>query len=101
MESPFAPWRNLLIVVALIVGMRVFATSESAEVGDGVSIDGAHFPPELKMGGSIQQLTGGGTRTKYNVAKVYAVALYLDSRGAASSLQQYAGAKPAAQVPGP
>ena len=64
--------------------------------GDGTTIDGISFPPELKMGGVRQQLTGGGTRTKYGVAKVYAVALYLDSRSASSSLKKFAGAKASA-----
>ena len=39
-------------------------------------IDGIAFPAAIKMGGVQQQLTGGGTRTKYGVAKVYALALY-------------------------
>ena len=45
------------------------------------------------MGGINQMLTGGGTRTKYGVAKVYAVALYIDSTGGASALKKYAGPK--------
>ena len=46
------------------------------------------------MGGVAQTLTGGGTRTKYGVAKVYALALYIDSAGGASSLSKFAGAAP-------
>ena len=41
-----------------------------------------------------QALTGGGTRTKCGVAKVYALALYIDSAGGASSLSKFAGAAP-------
>jgi hypothetical protein len=57
----------------------------------GTSIDGLAFPPAIKIGGHLQQLTGGGTRTKYGVAKVYAVALYLDSTAASKSLGSFAG----------
>lgn len=100
MESPMVPWRNMMIVAALCIAARQFsgATEGKTAEGDGIFIDGAQFPAELKMGGVVQQLTGGGTRTKYNVAKVYAVALYLDSRGAASSLKQFAGKKPAVSL---
>ena len=44
----------------------------------GTTIAGLSFPAALKMGGVAQTLTGGGTRTKYGVAKVYALALYID-----------------------
>ena len=98
MESPLAPWRNVILVAAILVGCRYYAGSDVDSVGDGISIDGAEFPTEIKMGGIRQQLTGGGTRTKYNVAKVYAVSLYLDSRGASSSLKRFAAKKPAAAL---
>ena len=90
-EWTFAPWRNILIVGLAAVALRYSMGTGSSEGGDGISIDGIFFPPDLKMGGVLQQLTGGGTRTKYNVAKVYAVALYVDSRGAAGSLKKFAG----------
>lgn len=90
-EWTFAPWRNILIVGLTAGALRYSMGTSSSEGGDGISIDGIFFPPDLKMGGVLQQLTGGGTRTKYNVAKVYAVALYVDSRGAAGSLKKFAG----------
>ena len=96
-EWTFAPWRNILIVGLAAVALRYSMGTGSSEGGDGISIDGIFFPPDLKMGGVLQQLTGGGTRTKYNVAKVYAVALYVDSRSAAGWLKKFAGnAKPPA-----
>jgi len=98
-ESPYAPWRNVLLVGLVAMALRYSMGTSEAASGGGLTIDGAAFPPELKMGGVRQQLTGGGTRTKYNVAKVYAVALYLDSRGAASSLKPFAAsAKPPAKL---
>ena len=39
------------------------------------------------------QFSGGGTRFKFGVAKVYALALYVDTRAAASALKPYAGVK--------
>lgn len=53
-------------------------------------IDGAVFPPTLSKGA----LVGGGTRTKYGVAKVYAVALYIDSAAAGGVLKRFASSKP-------
>jgi len=81
-------------VVAALIAFYVRSMQGGGDAGDGIVIDGATFPGSLKMGGITQQLTGGGTRTKYGVAKVYAVALYVDSAGAASSLKKFASPKP-------
>ena len=67
--------------------------------GSGTTIDGLSFPATLKMNGVTQDLTGGGTRTKYGVAKVYAVALYIHSDGASSSLKKFSGPKPPTKQP--
>ena len=91
-------WRSTAVniaVIALAWQLGVFGWLGSVlglggAAGDGTSIDGLSFPPELIMGGVRQQLTGGGTRTKYGVAKVYAVALYVDSKAASGALKQYA-----------
>ena len=81
-------------VVAALMAFYVRYNGSSADTGGGITIDGASFPSELKMGGISQQLTGGGTRTKYGVAKVYAVALYVDTAAASSSLKKFASPKP-------
>ena len=78
------------LLVALVAAYFMFGGSSGAG-GDGTVIDGLSFPASLRMGYVDQQLTGGGTRTKYGVAKVYAVALYIDAAGAASSLKKFAG----------
>jgi len=91
MESKFAPWVNLLLIGVIAYALGAMDMSSGAAADGGTSIDGAFFPPELKMGGVRQQLTGGGTRTKYGVAKVYAVAAYLDAAGASSSLKKFSG----------
>lgn len=83
-------WAAAGLIASLLVGYAqhyFFATP----AGDGIVIDGRAFPPTVTVGGITQQLTGGGTRVKYGVAKVYAVALYLDRNGAASSLKRFAG----------
>ena len=71
-----------------------FPAASAGGSSGGTTIDGLSFPAALKMGGVAQTLTGGGTRTKYGVAKVYALALYIDSAGGASSLSKFAGAAP-------
>lgn len=52
-----------------------------AVVGDGatVDIDGLPYPTSLQLPGqkTPQLLTGGGTRYKFNLVKVYAVGLYI------------------------
>ena len=80
-------------IAAVLVTIVARVLSPEAPSGDGVSINGAYFSSDAKMFGTVQQVTGGGTRIKYNVAKVYAVALYIDSRAAASSLKRFAGGK--------
>ena len=81
-------------VVAALIAFYVRYSGPSTDTGGAITIDGASFPSELKMSGISQQLTGGGTRTKYGVAKVYAVALYVDTAAAASSLKKFASPKP-------
>ena len=86
-----------LAVLGFFASFGYLYLSSGGGGGDGTTIDGISFPAEIKMGGVRQQLTGGGTRTKYGVAKVYAVALYLDGKSATSSLKRYAnGGKSAA-----
>jgi len=86
---------ELVMLLACTAMYYRFASDfAGGEEGEGLVIDGIAFPSEVQMGGVRQQVTGGGTRTKYGVAKVYAAALYLDSRGAASTLKQYAGKTP-------
>lgn len=77
-----------MVVAVVVLGYSYLGGSAG---GDGTVIDGLSFPASLRMGYVNQQLVGGGTRTKYGVAKVYAVALYIDSSGASSSLKQFAG----------
>ena len=79
--------------MAGVVGYVLYSQNSTA-AGDGTIIDGIAFPGSHKLSGTTVQLAGGGTRIKYGVAKVYAVALYLDSRGASGALQPFAGAKP-------
>ena len=55
------------------------------------AIDGQQFPDWIKSGGSTRQLTGGGTRYKYGVAKVYALGLYIDEGVTTGALSKYAG----------
>lgn len=86
------------LVVAVVAGYFLFGGSSSASSGDGAIIDGLAFPASLRMASVDQQLTGGGTRTKYGVAKVYAVALYIGP-GADSVLKKFAGAKPPTNQP--
>ena len=81
----------LAAVAATLAGYTLFGGG--GDGGSGTTIDGLSFPATLKMNGVTQALTGGGTRTKYGVAKVYAVALYIHSDGASSSLKKFAGAK--------
>ena len=50
-----------------------------------------YFPDWIKSGGSTRQLTGGGTRYKYGVAKVYALGLYIDEGVASGALSKFAG----------
>ena len=78
------------LLVAAVVAY-VFYGRAGASSGDGTTIDGLSFEASVKMGGVSQQLTGGGTRTKYGVAKVYAVALYLDAAGGESALKKFGG----------
>jgi len=84
----------MMLVACTAFYYRFASDFAGGEEGTGLVIDGIPFASELQMGGVRQQVTGGGTRTKYGVAKVYAAALYLDSRGAASALKQHAGKTP-------
>ena len=52
-------------------------------------IDGAVFPPTLSKGSLVEAARG-----KYGVAKVYAVALYIDSAAAGGVLKRFASSKP-------
>jgi len=62
---------------------------DSSDTMSGLTIDGIKFPPSIKMGGPQLQLVGGGTRLKYNVAKVYAAAVYMHKSGSASAMKQF------------
>ena len=79
---------GLLCSVAYVYSPSLFGTTQQ----DGMSIDGRQFPATLTVGGVTQSLVGGGTRVKYGVAKVYAVALFLEVRSASSSLRKFSGA---------
>ena len=53
------------------LALLVVATAHAADVCSNTqAIDGQQFPDWIKSGGSTRQLTGGGTRYKYGVAKV-------------------------------
>ena len=53
------------------LAVLVAATAHAADVCSNTqAIDGQQFPDWIKSGGSTRQLTGGGTRYKYGVAKV-------------------------------
>jgi hypothetical protein len=80
------------LLVAICAWFAVFGGT-SGDSGTGTVIDGLAFPSELKMAGTTQRLTGGGTRTKYGVAKVYAAALYVDTGGASTLKKHTATAK--------
>ena len=68
------------------------ATANAADVcGNTQAIDGQQFPDWIKSGGSTRQLTGGGTRYKYGVAKVYALGLYIDEGTTTGALSKFAG----------
>lgn len=71
-------------------GSVLFGGGSDGSATDALVIDGLSFPPSMKMAGTQQLVTGGGTRTKYGVAKVYAVALYLDESGGKSALSKFA-----------
>jgi len=87
-------WQLIMIVTCAGLYYRLGSGTGTDDSQGSLAIDGISFPSEVKMGGVVQQVTGGGTRTKYGVAKVYAAALYLDSRGASSALKSYANGKP-------
>ena len=85
------PWPvsyGIWVLAAVAAIWYRYSGDSAAAAGGGIIIDGAVFPPSLERGGGA--LVGGGTRTKYGVAKVYAVALYIDSAGAAGSLRRFA-----------
>ena len=77
------------------MAMRYLALLCAAYAADVCSntqaIDGQPFPDWIKSGGATHQLTGGGTRYKYGVAKVYAVGLYIDDGAATGALRKFAG----------
>jgi len=82
------------ILVVLMVAFAYFHFDlGSAETGKDTKIDGIPFADTISMAGSSMQFSGGGTRFKFGVAKVYALALYVDTRAAASALKPYAGVK--------
>lgn len=86
---------DLFLLAACGIGYAYYANSGGASAtGDTVVIDGFAFPESLKMAGVAQQVTGGGTRIKYGVAKVYAAALYIDAAAAAGSLRSFAATEP-------
>ena len=70
----------------------LLAAANAADVCSNTrAIDGQQFPDWIKSGGSTRQLTGGGTRYKYGVAKVYALGLYIDEGVASGALAKFAG----------
>ena len=56
-----------------------------------VRIDGREYPKWLQHIGKKQVLTGGGTRYKYGLAKVYALGLYIDEGAISGRLGAWAG----------
>ncbi|KAL1495522.1 hypothetical protein AB1Y20_016886 [Prymnesium parvum] len=94
------PVRLSALVVAAAAGAYFLYTYTTAVSGEATIIDGITFPSEIRASGSVQKLCGGGTRFKYNVAKVYAVALYFEpsaaARGGADSLKPFVGSTAAA-----
>ena len=84
------------------MAMRYLALLCAAYAADVCSntqaIDGQPFPDWIKSGGATRQLTGGGTRYKYGVAKVYAVGLYVaeSALGAGGTLAKWVGGDPKA-----
>ena len=74
------------------LALLVAATAHAADVCSNTqAIDGQQFPDWIKSGGATRQLTGGGTRYKYGVAKVYALGLYIDEGVATGALSKFAG----------
>ena len=74
------------------LALLVAATAHAADVCSNTqAIDGQQFPDWIKSGGSTRQLTGGGTRYKYGVAKVYALGLYIDEGTTTGALAKFAG----------
>eukprot|EP00629_Pelagomonadales_sp_RCC1024_P009361 CAMPEP_0119274200 /NCGR_PEP_ID=MMETSP1329-20130426/11752_1 /TAXON_ID=114041 /ORGANISM="Genus nov. species nov., Strain RCC1024" /LENGTH=208 /DNA_ID=CAMNT_0007274489 /DNA_START=119 /DNA_END=741 /DNA_ORIENTATION=- len=65
------------------------ARAAADECSATTAIDGQEYPQWLKRG-SKQLLTGGGTRYKFGVAKVYALGLYVEEKGLAT-LKKYSG----------
>ena len=71
--------------------LAVLARGADADCSTTTSIDGQSFADCLTIDGATLLLTGGGTRYKYGVAKVYAVALYLDAAVGESALKKFGG----------
>eukprot|EP00965_Chrysotila_dentata_P193814 6175983-Pleurochrysis_carterae.AAC.2 len=92
-----------VVTAVAVVTLSLLAyvyVGDSSDTMSGLTIDGIKFPPSIKMGGPQLQLVGGGTRLKYNVAKVhltfsiqlptvYAAAVYMHKSGSASAMKQF------------
>ena len=93
-------WLDTIVVVTATDMIRLFAAcallaAAAAQDNEACSattaIDGRDFPNWVRVGGATQALTGGGTRYKYRLAKVYALALYVDEAAVAGPLAGFAG----------
>ena len=78
--------------------LAVLARGADADCSTTTSIDGQSFADCLTIDGATLLLTGGGTRYKYGVAKVYAVGLYVaeSALGAGGTLAKWVGGDPKA-----
>jgi len=87
----------LVIAAAAFADEACDAAAASATLPDGVAdslfhIDGRSYPEWVRHNGKKLLLTGGGTRYKYGVAKIYALGLYIEEAALSGSLAAWAGA---------
>jgi hypothetical protein len=77
--------------VALLALAAALCGAQNEECSATTQIDGRDFPEWVAVDGERQLLTGGGTRYKYRVAKVYALGLYVAEGAVAGALAPFAG----------
>ena len=77
--------------VALLALAAALCGAQNEECSATTQIDGREFPEWVAVDGERQLLTGGGTRYKYRVAKVYALGLYVAEGAVAGALAPFAG----------